>query len=79
MPTKIKAIKESHELKTLCISTLFENLIEHGHVLKMLKETEANLKNKEKEKEEKRSIFLKTLTSKVVVNDDEDSSNRYTS
>lgn len=69
----MSVIKESRDLKTLDITTLFGKLIEHAHELKRLEAREVNAKKKEKLREEKRSISLKAFASKAKVKEDDKS------
>lgn len=72
---KVTAIKESHDLKTLDMSTLFGKLTEREHELNRLKASESDTKHKDKNKEDKKNISLKAFTSKVKLEvDDEHSS-----
>lgn len=59
---KVTIIKESHDLKTLDVSTLFEKLTEHEHELKKL--------------EDKNIIPLKASISNVKVEEDDVSTDK---
>lgn len=66
---KITIIKESHDLKTLDMSTLFGKLDEHEHESKRLKASESITNIKDKNKDYKKKIS-KTSTSKAKVKED---------
>lgn len=53
------SIKESHDVKSLNMSTLFRKLIPHGHGLKRLQVSENISKIEEKNKDDRKNISLK--------------------
>jgi len=65
---KVTAIKESQNLNTLGITTLFWNLNEHEHEILQLKASEEDLK-----KWEKNYVAMKASSSKENLSNNEDS------
>lgn len=74
---KVTIIKESHDLKTSDVLTMFEKLTENNHGLKKLEASEINMKTKEKVRENKRSISLKVSTLEAKVEEDDNNINDF--
>jgi len=65
---KVTTIKESQNLNTIGITTLFGKLNEHKHEILQLNASEEDLK-----KREKKSVAMKVSSSKENLSDNEDS------